>query len=82
MPQISVPDLPALGEMSAEDLKAFNALPPSTQKYLLDNDSKLKLTVRQQKAAIDVYNAFAKDQNDKNAAVLGLPVEPKKEDKK
>jgi hypothetical protein len=74
MPEIAAPDIPLLKEMTPEDLKAFRALPEATQQMLIENDNRLKLSVRQQKASIDTYNSFAREQNKKNAAVLGLPV--------
>lgn len=77
MPQIEVPPMPKLEEMSPADLEEFKKLPEPTQRMLIENDNRLKLSLRQREAAISVYNEFARGNNDLNAKVLGLPVKEK-----
>lgn len=81
MPQIDVPPMPKMEEMSPSDLEEFNKLPEPTQRMLIENDNRLKLSLRQREAAISVYNEFARENNALNAKVLGLPVKEKEKPK-
>ena len=83
MPTIEETPIPKLTVGTPEQIEEFNKLSPQAKRWLLENDAALKLTIMQQKAAIDTYNKFAKEQNDLNANVLGLKVgEKPKEEKK
>jgi hypothetical protein len=73
MPELPDAMLPELKPMTADDVAAFRGLPESTQSALLENDARLKLSIRTLKAIIDTYNEFARAQNKRNAEALQLP---------
>jgi len=70
VPELDAGPRPQLKPMTADDVKAFDALPAGLRQTLIDNNQVLKEYGIRLETVIDTYNRFARAQNGINDSTM------------
>jgi hypothetical protein len=70
VPELDAGSRPQLKPMTADDVKAFDALPAGLRQTLIDNNQVLKEYGIRLETVIDTYNRFARAQNGINDSTM------------